>query len=74
MGHLCLVPRLGAASTWEAPCSVWGSEGASMMEGVWVGRGVAVGECVCMCVGFWGDPGGCGDFRDMGILGWCFCK
>lgn len=35
MGSLCLVPRLGAASTWDAPCSVWGSEGASVMEGVW---------------------------------------
>lgn len=50
MGHLCLVPRLGAASTWEASCSVCGSEGASMVDEMCGG--------VCVCVGFWGDSGG----------------
>lgn len=34
--------------------------------------------CACACGGFWGDAGGCGDFREMeggmGILGWCFCE
>lgn len=65
MGHLCLVP-----STWEASCSVCSSEGATGMEDVCGG--------LCVCVGFWGDPGGHGDFREMergmDILGWCFCE
>lgn len=45
-------------------------------------RGYWDGGClwgfVCVCVGFWGDPGGHGDFREMergmDILGWCFCE
>lgn len=49
MGHLCLVSKLGSASTWEAPCLVWGSEGASGMERVW--------GCGCVCT-ILGEPRG----------------
>lgn len=69
MGHLCLVSRLGAASTWEAPCSVCSSEGATMIEDVWGGV-VGVWGCVYRILGapkgawgFQGDGGRYGHFR-----------